>query len=305
MKAKHFVEFLSASMRRLDLPVVSVVAVAIGGTLGVLFERKRLQHRILSVVHAKPKQDVVDGPGSRSSEIMRFGFPGFENVKAKDDYVLSYNRRLRLANWVAEHLTASDLYNRDLDRGQCEFVGDPSVHPLFATTNADYRRSGYDRGHLAAAANHRSSQNSMCATFFLSNMSPQVGSGFNRDAWEHLEKYSRHLTKLYKNVYVVTGPLFLPKLETDNQLYVKYKVIGQNRIAVPTHYFKVILGETKNNQLELQAYILPNQPIDERTPLHKFQVLVETIERASGLIFFDKAPRYAINQIWPTIASSS
>ena len=27
---------------------------------------------------------------------------GVENIKAKDDYVLSYNRRLRLANWVAE-----------------------------------------------------------------------------------------------------------------------------------------------------------------------------------------------------------
>ena len=38
-----------------------------------------------------------------------------------------------------------------------------------------FRKSGYDRGHLAAAANHRSSQDSLCATFFLSNMSPQVG----------------------------------------------------------------------------------------------------------------------------------
>ena len=38
-----------------------------------------------------------------------------------------------------QHLAASNVYNRDLDRGQCEFVGDPSVHPLFATTNDDYR----------------------------------------------------------------------------------------------------------------------------------------------------------------------
>jgi len=30
-------------------------------------------------------------------------------------------------------------------------------------------------------------------------------------------------------------------------------LIGQNRIAVPTHYFKVILGETRNDQLELQV----------------------------------------------------
>ncbi|KAJ7333178.1 hypothetical protein OS493_018354 [Desmophyllum pertusum] len=167
-------------MRRLVVPVVSVLAAGIGGTLGVLFERKRLQHGVLSVVQAKPKQpedavDAVDAPGPRLSEIMRFGFPGYENIKAKDDYVLSYNRRLRLANWVSEHLTVWNVYNKDLDRGRCDFVGDPSVHPLFATSNDDYRKSGYDRGHLAAAANHRSSQDSMCATFFLSNMSPQVG----------------------------------------------------------------------------------------------------------------------------------
>ena len=30
----------------------------------------------------------------------------------------------------------------------------------------------------------------MCnETFFLSNMAPQVGKGFNRDKWEHLESW--------------------------------------------------------------------------------------------------------------------
>ena len=51
-----------------------------------------------------------------------------------------------------------------------------SVQAVFLLVRYFFGRgSGYDRGHLAAAANHRSSQNSMCATFFLSNMSPQVG----------------------------------------------------------------------------------------------------------------------------------
>ncbi len=49
----------------------------------------------------------------------------------------------------------------------------------------------------------------------------QVGAGFNRDKWEHLERYVRGLTKLYKNVYVCTGPLYLPKLESDGRTYVK------------------------------------------------------------------------------------
>ena len=49
----------------------------------------------------------------------------------------------------------------------------------------------------------------------------QVGVGFNRDKWEHLERYVRKLTKLYKNVYVCTGPLYLPKREADGKSYVK------------------------------------------------------------------------------------
>lgn len=113
------------------------------------------------------------------------------------------------------------------------------------------------------------------------------------------------MTRFYKNVYVITGPLFLPKLEADNQLYVKYKLIGENRVAVPTHYFKVILGETNDNQLEMQSYILPNQPINEKTPLHMFQVPVDTIEKASGLIVFDKISRNRIKQIQPKIPFNS
>lgn len=41
-------------------------------------------------------------------------------------------------------------------------------------TNADYRGSGFDRGHLAAAANHKWTQKAMDDTFYLSNVAPQV-----------------------------------------------------------------------------------------------------------------------------------
>lgn len=77
--------------------------------------------------------------------------------------------------------------------------------------NSDYKRSGYDRGHLAAAGNHKVDQKHVQQTFFLTNMAPQVGRGFNRDSWNRLEKYVRDLTKVYSDVYVCTGPLYLPK----------------------------------------------------------------------------------------------
>lgn len=74
----------------------------------------------------------------------------------------------------------------------------------------DYKYSGYDRGHLAAAGNHKANQKHLDQTFVLSNISPQVGVGFNRDKWAELEKHARKLIKQYPNVYVCTGPLYLP-----------------------------------------------------------------------------------------------
>lgn len=82
---------------------------------------------------------------------------------------------------------------------------------FFRSQNSDYKKSGYDRGHLAAAGNHKAHQKYIEQTFFLSNMAPQVGEGFNRSSWNRLEKYVRKLTKLHKNVYCCTGPLYLPR----------------------------------------------------------------------------------------------
>nr|AKB95591.1 DNA/RNA non-specific endonuclease [Laodelphax striatellus] len=235
---------------------------------------------------------------SRVSQIMKYGFPSLANIRSLDDYILSYDTRNRVAYWVFEHMSSDRLKpNNDLDRNQCSFIEDDSVHKYFRSTNADYKGSGFDRGHLAAAGNHRISQKHLQQTFLLSNMAPQVGPGFNRDAWNSLEKHVRKLTKLYKNVYVCTGPLFLPKKESDGKSYVKYQVIGPNNVAVPTHFFKVAVMETADNKLHMEAYVMPNQPIDSNTPLFAFQVPPDSIERASGLLFFDKMNRNNLVQI--------
>uniref|UniRef100_G3UKE6 Endonuclease n=1 Tax=Loxodonta africana TaxID=9785 RepID=G3UKE6_LOXAF len=145
--------------------------------------------------------------------------------------------------------------------------------------------SGFDRGHLAAAANHRWSQKAMDDTFYLSNVAPQVVPHLNQNAWNNLEKYSRSLTRTYQNVYVCTGPLFLPRTEADGKSYVKYQVIGKNHVAVPTHFFKVLILEAASGQIELRSYVMPNATVDEAIPLERFLVPIESIERASGLLF--------------------
>ena len=131
-------------------------------------------------------------------------------------------------------------------------------------------------------------------TFYLTNMCPQVGEGFNRDYWAHFEDFCRRLTKTYPSVRIVTGPLYLPRRDpADGKWRVNYEVIGNPpNVAVPTHFYKVIFAEDgkTGGSVSLGAFVLPNERIPNNKPLADFEVPVEAVERASGLEFAEKLP---------------
>lgn len=110
---------------------------------------------------------------NRSTAVMKYGFPSLSNIKSRESYVTSYDPRNRTAAWVIEQLNAETVTGTS-DRKFCDFKEDDSVHVYHRSSNADYKGSGFDRGHLAAAANHKWSQKAMDETFYLSNVSPQV-----------------------------------------------------------------------------------------------------------------------------------
>ena len=125
-------------------------------------------------------------------------------------------------------------------------------------------------------------------------MCPQVGDGFNRDYWAHLEDFCRRLTNYFPSVRIVTGPLYLPKKDpVDGKYKISYEVIGNPpNVAVPTHFYKVVFaedGKTGGN-VSLAAFVLPNAPIANEKPLTDFEAPIEAVERASGLEFAEKLP---------------
>lgn len=81
-------------------------------------------------------------------------------------------RTIKLAspNWVAYELIRDEL--RGTVSRTDKFVVDPYVNGVSAT-NADYRRSGFDRGHMAPAADMTWSETAMKESFYFSNMCPQ------------------------------------------------------------------------------------------------------------------------------------
>jgi len=91
----------------------------------------------------------------------------------------------------------------------------------------------------------------------------------------------------------VTGPLYLPRRDSDGKYRVSYEVIGNPpNVAVPTHFYKVILAEdgVTGGTVAVGAFVLPNAVIDNSTKLEEFSVPLSIVERASGVEFLSKLP---------------
>ena len=221
---------------------------------------------------------------------LALGIPGkCDTLIARPGYALGYIEYHEQAAFVIYKLTAREALTKEALRTN-RFRSDPEI-PTGSATTADYRRSGYDRGHLAPAADMAFSVQTMADSFFMSNMSPQKPA-FNRGIWKRLEEQVRQIAIREKAIYVVTGPI-LPKKKTVT--------IGANQVTVPTHYYKVIFDLTP--PWKMIGFILPNEGSDR--PLEDFAVTVDVVEKATGLDFFSALPKAVQERLESTISVSA
>lgn len=183
-------------------------------------------------------------------------------------YTLSYNSKYKQANWVAYLLTKNETVKR-FQRGEF-FAPDPLLPGT--DFSIDYQKSGYDRGHLAPAADMGYSMETMVQSFFYSNMSPQLPR-FNRGVWKKLEIQVRNWAVEYDSLYLVTGPIFDSVMPT----------IGPHRVAVPKAYYKVLLQKRKGNWVGI-GFILPNSNI--KVDFKDYASNIDKVEEITGLDFF-------------------
>ena len=121
-----------------------------------------------------------------------------------------------------------------------QFIPDPLLAPETDLTK-DYTGSGFDRGHMAPAADNQcSGPDAMKECFYFSNMTPQYGS-LNRGDWKTLEMKTRDLAESQDSVKIWTG-----------SVGEKRKV---ERLSIPDKCWKVIYIK---NTGEFLAYIFNN-----------------------------------------------
>ncbi len=200
--------------------------------------------------------------------------PDREPIHSYAGFDLAYNEIHEQASWVAYVLTRQEVESSITDRTD-NFRVDTSITSGSATL-ADYRKSGFDRGHLAPAGDMRWDHTAMSESFLLSNMSPQEPS-FNRGIWKKLEEQVRKWAVEKDSIYVVTGPV----------LNSVHSTIGENQVGVPSFYFKV-LADLSPPDHSFIAFLLPNQP--SSADLSHFAISVDSLESFTGYDFFVSAP---------------
>ena len=194
-------------------------------------------------------------------------------VVKHDYYTLSYSEKHEQAEWVAYELTRNQLSTSKHKRPY--FTTDTKVKTKSAEW-WNYKDSGYSKGHLCPAGDRKFSKKAHDDTFLTSNISPQKHD-FNAGIWNRLEQKTRYWANKYDKLYVITGGVLEDNLQT----------IGDEKVSVPTHFYKILLDYTQP-EVKAIAFLLPHK--ESNKPLYEFVVSIDMIEQITGIDFFPALP---------------
>lgn len=219
-------------------------------------------------------------PSSKDLEIPTLLTPRQQQIIRHTGYTVSYNKDTKLPNWVSYELTRAETKGKE--KRSNRFIADPLVKGAIAT-NADYTRSGYDKGHMAPAADMKWSPVAMNESFYFSNMCPQHPQ-LNRRGWKKLEDKIRDWAVADSAIIIICGPVIKKQPKT----------IGKNKVAVPQQFFKVILSPFVKPMRAIGFLFNNEQSVD---PLSAYVVTVDSIERLTNMDFFSLLPDEVENKI--------
>lgn len=200
-------------------------------------------------------------------------------IYSHDAYSFSYLEEHEQAEWVAYELNDSDFSNND-NFNRPFFNQDP----LVITKSADwrnYKKSGYNKGHLCPAGDRKKSYDLYKETFFTSNASPQLYK-FNAGIWNRLEQKTRYWATKNNGIYVVTGGVLSTGLRT----------IGDEKVSVPDYFYKILL--TKDGK-KMIGFLVPHE--ESKKGLYEFSVSVDSIEKVTGIDFFPELDDVIENEL--------
>lgn len=236
-------------------------------------------------VISPPNIDAGNGAGASLSVHTALGIPdqnqaqdSARHVVVKDQYVLSYNSDRKVPNWVSWELNS--LYFGGATRSD-GWRTDKDLPPgTEQASDRDYTNSGWDRGHMCAAADRSRSVSDNKSTFVLSNAMPQAHN-VNTGPWQALERYLQDEALYGKEIFVISGGIFGP-----HDL-----VIGDN-VHVPSATWKVAVIEdmlsarapdiTTNTRVIAVLFENDDEAVPQSADWKDYLVTVDDLEHLTG-----------------------
>lgn len=130
-----------------------------------LFDGKLLEN-IPTIESNEEKPEILTSPqhdGALEIPMIQSSTGG--QILKRKGYTLSYNADYKTPQWVAWELTKKETKGKEGRTNK--FLPDPDVRGAKAYTG-DYTKSGYDRGHMAPAADMKWNKQAMEESFYMS-----------------------------------------------------------------------------------------------------------------------------------------
>ncbi|MDR0940462.1 MAG: DNA/RNA non-specific endonuclease [Mediterranea sp.] len=210
------------------------------------------------------------------------------NNKKVRNYSLCFDKSVRAALWVAYPMHSA--YQGGQGRTD-DWAMDPLVDERWQPNCVfgSYKGS-YDRGHQIASGDRTASREMNEQTFYMSNMTPQLGK-LNQQMWANLEGKVRG-NSCADTLYVVTGAYFGPNGKGDGSTT---DAVG-NTCPLPTYYYKVLLRTRNGNTGKAIKDCQPDElksigfwvkhAAASGQPTASICKTVEEIEKETGFTFF-------------------
>lgn len=178
-------------------------------------------------------------------------------------YASHISPKTRTALWSAEELSPALIRAASQIERASTFEEETSLPPSYRAHLDDYRRSGWDRGHLAPSADMPTPE-AQQESFFLGNIIPQ-SPGLNRGPWAELESDIRSLARRRDSVHVITGILLVnPKVTT----------LPGGRLIIPDQIWKAVASPGEGTVV----FIANN---DDDAPIHA--ISLNSFRRSTGI----------------------
>ena len=203
----------------------------------------------------------------------------------RQGYSLLHNNTTKTAAWVSYVLERS--HTLSCAARVDSFAADPRLKPGSRSEPSDYRRSGFDMGHMAPNADQSWDPQVQRESFLLSNIAPQLPE-LNRGPWRELEAAVRTWAYQKTSVTVIVGPVYGRDPAT----------IGANRVAVPQAFYKIVVDNLQANHV---AFLFPHQGPWGNT-INRMQTTVSEIEKQTGIVFSVPGDKNVITPLWPVVS---